>query len=289
MTQDVEFRVYRSARNEPDGSPPVAERTLRIPAGPVGTPKRLGLVESVDLAPDANKPYVIVVARQPRHESSAWFQKHLVAVLVHGYTFRKWYEAVNAVNAGAGLKMADWLLDNEEVEPWQAILESTLEAACYSPATFAFAWRHASVQALESALTRQARDRLYPRIVSTVTGLVRAHAGDVVDLHLIGHSRGAVMVSQALLAAAEAPNAALRGGYVIVTLLDPHPANNKFGVQEDYAPANPLSNLAHRSYKEFQDSTQDPTIILPAGAGIREVYVLFQKNTVDQFLRQAAR
>ena len=104
----------------------------------------------------------------------------------------------------------------------------------------------------------------------------------MVDLHLIGHSRGAAMVSQALLAAAEARNAALRGSWVIVTLLDPHPANNKFGVQEDYAPANPLSLRIFNAYREFQDAAQDPTINLPGGAGIREVYALYQKNTVDQ-------
>lgn len=282
--RDVTFRVYRSARSEPDDKPPVVEQTLRIPAGPVTAPKKLRIVDSADLAPDPNRPYVIVVAEQSRHESSAWFQKHLVGVLVHGYTFRKAYEVARFLNAGAGLRMADWLFKNEDVEPWQALLEGTLEAACYSPATFAFNWRHASIQAMSTELSRQARDRLYPRIVSTVTGLVQAHAGDVVDLHLIGHSRGAVMVSQALLAAAAAPNPALRGGYVIATLLDPHPANNTFGVQEDYAPANPLSNTVFHSYREFQDSARDPAIQLPAGAGLREVTVLFQKNTVDQFL-----
>ena len=282
--RDVVFRVYRSARNEPDGAKPVVEQTLRIPAGPATTPKTLRIVESVNLAPDPNKPYVIVVADQSRHESSAWFQKHLVGVLVHGYTFRKAYEVAKYLNAGAGLQMADWLFQNEDVEPWQALLESTLEAACYSPATFAFNWRHASIQAVSTELARQARARLYPRIVSTVTELVRAHTGDVVDLHLIGHSRGAVMVSQALLAAAAAPNATLRGGYIIATLLDPHPANNTFGVQEDYAPANPLSNTVYHSYREFQDSARDPAIQLPAGAGIREVAVFFQKNTVGQFL-----
>lgn len=284
IPQDVEFSVYRSARREPDSSRPVAERTHPIPASPAGTPRTLRVVDTVELAPDANKPYVIVVARYPRHESAAWFQKHLVGVLVHGYTFRKWYEVANAV--GVGVAMADWLFQGEDVEPWQAVLESSLEAACYSPATFAFNWRHASVQPVESALRMHARDRLYPRIAGTVLQLKVGHPGDVVDLHLIGHSRGAVMVSQALLAAAEAPNAPLRGGYIIATLLDPHPANNRFGVQEDYAPANPLSNQAYGSYREFQDAAQDPAIVLPAGAGIRQVNVLFQKNTVDQFIAE---
>ena len=173
--RDVVFRVYRSARNQPDNGPPVAEKTVKIPAGPADTPKKLRIIESVDLTPDPNKPYVIVIAEQSRHVSSTWFQKHLVGVLVHGYTFRKAYEVARFLNADAGLKMADWLFKNEDVEPWQAILESTLEAACYSPATFAFNWRHASIQAVGSELTRQARDRLYPRIISTVSGLVRTH------------------------------------------------------------------------------------------------------------------
>ncbi len=282
VPQDVEFSVYRSARREPDGSQPVAERTHPIPASPAGTPRTLRVVDTVELAPDANKPYVIVVARYPRHESAAWFQKHLVGVLVHGYTFRKWYEVANTL--GAGPTMSEWLFLNEEVEPWQTVLESTLEAACYSPATFAFNWRHSSVQPVEGALKLHARERLFPRIGGTAAVLAMAHAGDVVDLHLIGHSRGAVMVSQALLAAAASPHVGFRGGYVIVTLLDPHPANNRFGMQEDYERTNPLSIRAFRSYTEFQDSTKDPAIELPAGVGIREVHLLFQKTRAEQFL-----
>jgi hypothetical protein len=110
------------------------------------------------------------------------------------------------------------------------------------------------------------------------------HPGDVVDWHLIGHSRGTVMISQALLAAAAAKDTTLRRGWNILTLLDPHPANNALGVMEDYAPANPLSNTAYNSYREFQERAKDPAIELPAGVGIRGVDVLFQKSTVDQIL-----
>ena len=49
--------------------------------------------------------------------------------------------------------------------------------------------------------------------------------GDVVDLHLIGHSRGGDVVSLAagLLDRSAPP---LGGGFLELTLLDPHPARN---------------------------------------------------------------
>jgi hypothetical protein len=283
--QDLRFLVYRSARRQLDGSKPLAETTLAIPARSGTAPRALRVVDDVELAPDTNKPYVIVVARQRRHESTVWFQKHLVGVLVHGYTFRKWFEAANFVSADVGAVMAGWLFGGEDVEPWQRTLESRLERSCYSPATFAFNWRHTSVEELGSLLTQKARDELYPRIAATAAELVRRHQGDVVDFHFIGHSRGAVMVSQALLAWSRSGDSApLRGSYVIVTLLDPHPANNEVPIQEDYASSNPLAAAAYLQYKYFQDKVKDPAIVLPAGAGIREVQVIYQQNTVAEIL-----
>jgi hypothetical protein len=72
---------------------------------------------------------------------------------------------------------------------------------------------------------------------------------------------------------------ALRGSYVIVTLLDPHPANNDAGVNEDYERDNWRARMAYGTYREFQAAAKDPPIALPAGSGIREVQVLYQRNT----------
>jgi hypothetical protein len=258
-----------------------------VPASANGTtPNTLLVAENVDLAPDTNKPYVVVVARYGGKESSAWFQKHLVGVLVHGYTFRKFYEVVNSVSRDGGLTVADWLFGGEDVEPWQQILADSLgRTACYDRATFAFNWRHESVDDIASLLTSKARE-LSGRISAMAAGVTAQHGGDVVDLHLIGHSRGAVMVSQALAERASPRGAnapGLRGSYVVVTLLDPHPASNTdTPIQEDYQQNNPLAALVYNSYHDFQDLAKDPPIVLPGGVGIREIQLLYQQNTVEE-------
>jgi hypothetical protein len=285
QTRDVNFFIYRSARPELDGSEPVAEPSVSVPASASATTTNtLRVAETVDLAPDTNKPYVVVVARYGGKESSAWFKKHLVGVLVHGYTFRRFYEIVNFGSRDAGLTVADWLLGGPDAEPWQENLASTLErTACYDPATFAFNWRHESIDDVASLLTAKARE-LFGRIGATAAGLTAQHSGDVVDLHLIGHSRGVVMVTQALVERASPRGAnapGLRGSYVIVTLLDPHPASNSdTPIQEDYDPNNPLAALTYNGYKAFQDQAKDPPIVLPGGAGIREIQLLYQQSTV---------
>jgi hypothetical protein len=283
----VEFSVYRSARPALDGSAPVAQPSLDVPVDTNGAAANVLLVaESVDLAPNTNKPYVVVVARYGGKETSAWFKKHLVGVLVHGYTFRRLYEAVNAVSRDGGIVLADWLFDGPAAEPWQQALASTLERmACYDPATFAFSWRHESRDDVASLLAAKAEE-LSRRISATAAGLAAQHNGDVVDLHLIGHSRGAVMVSRVLVEWAtprgtEAPGR--RGGHVIVTLLDPHPASNiDTPIQEDYDPDNLLSAKIYTGYKSFQDQAKDPPIVLPEGVGIREIQLLYQQSTVEQ-------
>lgn len=46
----------------------------------------------------------------------------------------------------------------------------------------------------------------------------QTHVGEVVDLQFIGHSRGAVVASEALVATTDP---ALEGSYTVATLLDP--------------------------------------------------------------------
>jgi hypothetical protein len=121
---------------------------------------------------------------------------------------------------------------------------------------------------------------MFAQVAATVRNVSRQHPGDVVDLHFIGHSRGTVMTSEALREwSVRGTEPALRGSYVIVTLLDPHPANNDAGVNEDYERHNWRARMAYGTYRDFQASAKDPPIALPAGSGIREIQVIYQKNT----------
>ena len=91
---------------------------------------------------------------------------------------------------------------------------------------------------------------------------------DVIDVNFIGYSRGAVVVSRALQELDSTTIPALKAGFMMETLVDPHPANN------DIPPSNPtpqdslsLSGLAAEflfsSYSSFQDTAQDPNVVIP--------------------------
>ena len=80
------------------------------------------------------------------------------------------------------------------------------------------------VRALEITMTVPGAIELIRQTADTIATL----PNDVVDLHLIGHSRGAVVISQAALSLNANPGPReLQLGYLKMTLLDPHPARNR--------------------------------------------------------------
>ena len=85
----------------------------------------------------------------------------------------------------------------------------------------------------------------------------------MVDVHLIGHSRGGDVVSLAagLLNRFAPP---LAGGFLELTLLDPHPARN--GPVAYYSSSTgPIGALARQEFVAFQAATNDPPLVIPAG------------------------
>jgi hypothetical protein len=81
-----------------------------------------------------------------------------------------------------------------------------------------------------------------------------------VDINFIGHSRGAVVISNVLQGLVGTKDPVLQGGFMEMTLLDPHPANNAFSqfsflpFGTDFAPFVLL----------FQALTMDPQVIVPS-------------------------
>jgi hypothetical protein len=141
----------------------------------------------------------------------------------------------------------------------------------------------------------------------TLAQMVRAVAdtlagpNDVVDVHLIGHSRGASVVSQAFQSLTDRPGSrALAVGYFKETLLDPHSATNfappLFGALEVLSPGagvgtslvgqfsfdrgNPLGVSAALAVLNFQAVANDPLPVIPAGVDEAEVY--YQQLPADQ-------
>ncbi len=114
---------------------------------------------------------------------------------------------------------------------------------------------------------------------------------DVVDIHFIGHSRGSVVISQALMdinnSNVGAPqynlgNAPrwLTAGFELMTMLDPHPANNAFGdlsLNESLpSPKKELAAASAETIRRFQSAAQDNNVVVPSNVWAAEDY--FQKT-----------
>jgi hypothetical protein len=114
--------------------------------------------------------------------------------------------------------------------------------------------------------------KYFVQAVNLLTQEVQAVASSypsnsVVDVNLIGHSRGADVVTQVSRQLANSSVPQLRDGYLELTLLDPHPANNHWPNNAQSASVGfilPLIDLlaAHR-YRKAQQLLHDPPIVIP--------------------------
>jgi hypothetical protein len=131
------------------------------------------------------------------------------------------------------------------------------------------------------------------RMAQAVIAAAQALPQDaVIDLHLIGHSRGGAVISQAMLGIEAQEQAGaipqLRGivdGFTKLTFLDPHPAHNVHTVGDPNgvfvsASPGPLGRLALRAYTQFQAVAGDPEAVATPTADAAEVY--FQRATYRQ-------
>lgn len=268
----------------------IGTETLAAPDQLAPGPHEATILRGKVLKPDTAMPYVIVVGDAAGETSQTYFKKWMMGVVVHGFTFRKMLVVASAVDKDLADDVREWLFKEEKPEEWQAVMVRSLEsAACYDSATFPFEWRFASTLEQKDALTERAV-AMYGEITRRAVNLVHQHFGDVVDVHLIGHSRGTVIISEVLKEWKANPNVGLGGSYVRVTLLDPHPANNAISPQEDvYFPDDSPADQAlygwvNTKYRESQALIADPPIELPGGIGIREAEVWFQHSRVKDIL-----
>jgi hypothetical protein len=269
---------------------PIGQEVVSSPADLAVGEHEIQILKGHVLAPDTKHPYIIVLADTAGETTQTWFQKRLVGVLVHGYAFHVG-PAIAKFLSDPGTKdvdegwfeqyVKDWVLNDGKIVPWELDMgKSLLERACYDPDSFAFNWRYDSTRPMPMIPTERAGD-LYADIVALAHKLEARHDGDVVDVHLIGHSRGAVVVGETLKRWHDHRDAALAGAYIKVTLLDPHPADNKFVPQENVRPGS-LDGKCHTAYTMIQERTKDPAINLPEGIGLREVLLFYQQTTYAQ-------
>ncbi len=244
LTEPVAVGIYRSASAQYQaGDPLIAVET--VPATEAeGSPgaHTLNMPISGGLPPDPADPYVLAVANPASGTSSASFRTYVIGVVVHG-----------------GIQ------DGNQIPGWEAKLAKELKAVGYDK-VIAFNW--AAQSNTPGAAAKQG-----PRLANAVRKASLAFPeGSPVDLHLIGHSEGAVVVSQALKSLEYKTTPALQAGYLKVTLLDPHAANNK-------APGGLLSTgpgiageFARFVIRTYQAKANDPLVVIPPTVDDAEVF-----------------
>ncbi len=248
------FGVERSA--DPTYGPgDVSVATVTAPATDTsGQPSTAVGVHSVTLAipggltPNPEHPYVVVVANpgQPGATDpgrSADFRVYTIGVIVHG-----------------GIQPQSW---KNSGPPWEATMAASLRAEGYD---LVIPWNWVAESGHPGSAAKQ-----IPRLANAIDqALADVPNGDAVDLHLIGHSEGTVIVSQALRHIQ--PTAGLAQGYVELTLLDPHPASNGPKGPQYSNVGGFLGGIAKAAISNYQSRANDPPPYIPAIVDDAQVY-----------------
>lgn len=277
--QPFEVRVSRSADSVLGNADDVSLATFTLRPATAGAHTE---TVAVDLPIDAAHPFVFVAADPDGKlvESSETnnvrsFRKFTIGAVTHGFE----------LEAG--------------VPPWATAMADALRQAPGKPGydiAFAFDWSVIS-KVRHAGMSLVAARRLEQEVLVAARRLPYA-AGDVIDLQLIGHSRGAGVSTRTieLLARDPAYNLfpMLSGGWINLTWLDAHPSRNDAPMAEGLAdlargddhlieaaqfshnPASALSRATLGVVLEVQDAMADPLPIVP---GIADGFeVIWQHN-----------
>jgi hypothetical protein len=251
--QNVSFNIYRSATyNSLTGAQQLIG-TATIPgsdATDLSTGKHTGVKLSLTapngqpltiLTPNTALPFVVVVANDDG--SSASFETHVLGVIAHGSEFDPLQILLN------------------QAPPWEMLMAADLHQYAGYEAVIPFNWIRLCLIPSPLAV-KIASDMLYTQVTTTADLLASEHPGDVVDINFIGDSRGTVVISQVLQKLVGTKDPALQGGFMQMTLLDPHPSNlsTPFSALINLPQAKELAVLGLL----FEYLTQDPAVVVPA-------------------------
>lgn len=246
----IRFGVYRSADNRFD-SADVQLGVWEASADGASTPgtHRLTIPVEGGLPIDLARPYVLVVANPDAPGAvddpgrTASFRKRTVGVVTHG-----------------GMIHDAWKI----APPWALQIGKLMEWEGYD-AVLPYNWMSDSRSPGNAA-------KQGPRLANQINKIVdRLPDSSIVDLHLIGHSEGAVVNTMALLNLDKTAAPELQAGYVKNTLLDPHAANNR--VPGQMSAANTIiGSIAYSVVRDFQGKAKDPVVFVPEGVDETEVF-----------------
>ncbi len=254
--QPLAFGIYRSSSYSFDPSTAIFVNQVTEDDYGNDFSEALGNHTAVVTDPDALLPdplheYVYVVA-DPDHTigdpdgvyHEAHYRKFVLGVVSHG------------------------LLPSGQVTgipAWESEMAQDLQSIDGFDQVIPFNWSLTSNVPLPNLATA-AGNNLASQIISAADALVQNYGsqGDVVDLDLIGHSRGAVVISQALQDLDGTTDPVLAGGYVKMTVLDPHPANNQYGLAS-FSSTSPFASLVLMpALSAFQTAADDPQVVIPS-------------------------
>jgi hypothetical protein len=208
-------------------------------------------------------PYVVVVAdpnsaiaETTKADNSASFRTYVIGVITHG-----------------GKQPTSWVHNGP---PWEQQMALDLSEQGYD-AVIPVNWVGVSN-------TPGAAAKVAPRVVPMIEQAASTFPpGSVVDLHLIGHSEGAVINSLVVRELnANGWPANLQAGYLKVTMLDPHAANShvqgpQYSVSNDQFG---LGIIAKTMIDNFQSKANDPLPVVTPN--VQQAEVFFQHTPVSQ-------
>lgn len=264
--QAIAFQVVRSADQSLNASVPVGASQILPPVpglgggtldgagNPATAPGRhiVTLPLPGGLPPDPRHPFVVVAAATAstaadgQAPSTASFRTHVIAVISHG-----------------GQQSKDW---SGKGPPWERRMASQLLAEGYD-AVIPYNW--VAVSSQPGSAVQQG-----PRVAADVIRAASAYpANEPVDVHFIGHSEGAVVNSQAILRLnAEGWPANAKAGYLKVTMLDPHAANNAVQGKQYSVSNGVLGFIAKQTINDYQSKAKDPLPVVPSNVQDAEVF-----------------
>jgi hypothetical protein len=231
---------------------------------PVNTPLPLGI--------DGFHKYVLAVA-DPNHVTDrvaevdraydqAGFQIHTIGVVSEGLT------PGNPFNAGKNPK---WVTD----------MTTALHNVDMFDEVIPFSWNSAT-----AGIPAQAAGKnLYQNRVAPMVNAVRGNfettsPHDVINFQFIGHSRGCVVISEAVtLLVRNESSLKLHHEYIKMTFLDPHPANNQYGPNASW-PTTAVGSATYSAYRSIQAATKDDPVRVPFG--VHEIEDFFEHTVSDK-------
>ncbi len=263
LTQPLTLGVYRSATSTYDSNA-IAAGTVTIPATSFDTAGNhalsLGTHEITlpldgGLPPNPEHPYVLVVANPGTDAvnaptDTASFRKTTIGVIIHG-----------------GVQPQGW---KKNGPPWEQTMAKSLRAEGYD-LVIAYNW------VAESGHAGAARKQV-PRVAHLIEEAAQQiDPNSPVDLHVIGHSEGAVIAGLSLAKLEQTPN--LLHGYKELTLLDPHSASNGFKGKQFSVSNNLMGSIARAEITRYQSQANDPPAMVPSD--VNDAQVFFQHTPIS--------